>query len=137
MSAVDKPLPDLDDPITAEYWRAARDHRLVVPRCAACGYRFWPPEVVCPECQHREFHWEEVGPTGVLWSYATYHQALDAAFADELPYTVGLVDLGDGIKMYGIVRAPAEQLKIDQTVRASFEAVTSDTTMVRWTVEET
>jgi uncharacterized OB-fold protein len=127
-----KPLPDLDDPVTAEYWRATHEHRLVAPRCTSCGYRFWPPEVVCPECQERDFAWEAVGPTGTLWSFATYHRALDPAFADEVPYTVGLVDLGGGIRMYGIVRAEPEAIEIGARLTAAFEQVAPGTTMVRW-----
>ena len=132
MTTIEKPLPDVTNPLTAAYWSAAREHRLVVPRCTNCGYTFWPPEVVCPECQHTDFAWDEVAQSGTLWSYATYYRALDAAFADELPYTVGLIDLGKGIKMYGIMRTPPQDVVIGQRVEAVFEDVTPEVTMVRW-----
>lgn len=130
--ALSKPLPDPDDPVTAPFWAATRQQRLAVPRCAHCGYRFWPPEESCPECLESDFAWEDVPGTGVLWSFAVYHRALDPAFADEIPYAVGLVDLGGGIKMYGIMRGDIDSFRIDESVDAVFEPVTDAVTMVRW-----
>ena len=37
----------VSSPATEPFWAAAREHRLVVPRCTACGtYRF-PPAAFC------------------------------------------------------------------------------------------
>ena len=132
MTGISKPLPDVNDPVTAPFWAATREHRLVVPRCANCAYRFWPPEPVCPECLQSEFVWEDIDPRGVLWSYAVYHRALDPAFAADVPYAVGLVDLGDGIKMYGRLDAELDHVAIDRPVEAVFRAETDDVTLVRW-----
>ncbi|MCP9955383.1 Zn-ribbon domain-containing OB-fold protein [Actinomadura madurae] len=54
-----KPLPDVDDPLTAPFWAAAREARLVLPRCTHCSYLQWPPEPVCPECRHTGRAWHE------------------------------------------------------------------------------
>jgi uncharacterized OB-fold protein len=128
----EKPLPDLSDPVTAPFWAATREGRLTVPRCTACGYRLWPPEPVCPECWHSEFVWEEVEPRGTLWSYATYRRALDPAFAADLPYVVGLVELTCGLKMYGIMRGEPGDMVIGRPVTAVFEPVNDEVTFVRW-----
>lgn len=132
MTAPNKPLPDVTDPISAPFWAATRDERLVVPRCASCGYQFWPPEAVCPECLQSRFEWVEVEPSGTLWSYATYRRALDPAFADEVPYVVGLVELAGGLKMYGIMRAEPVEMQIGRGVAAVFEKATDEVTFVRW-----
>lgn len=127
-----KPLPDTGDPVAAPFWQATREGRIVIPRCAGCGYRFWPPEPVCPQCYGTRFEWEDVPPAGTLWSYAVYHRALDPAFADEIPYAVGLVELEGGLKMYGIMRGDPDSLEIGCAVTAVFERATDTVTFVRW-----
>ena len=104
-----------------------------MPECVNCGYLQWPPEPVCPECQHTGRRWREVPATGTLWSYAVYHRALDPAFADDIPYAVGLVELDDvDRKMYGIMLDPEPALKIGARVRAVFVPATGQVTFVRW-----
>jgi uncharacterized protein len=132
MTAPAKPLPDPGDPVTAPFWAATRERRLTVPRCTACGYLLWPPEPVCPQCQHEEFAWEEVEAAGTLWSHATYHRALDPAFAADLPYTVVLVELPCGVKMYGLWRGAPQEARIGRAVAAEFEPATELVTFVRW-----
>ena len=132
-----KPLPDADDPLTRQFWAAAREGRLEVPECTNCGYLQWPPERVCPQCQQTGRRWSEVPATGTRWSYAVYHRALDPAFADEIPYTVGLVEL-DGIdrNMYGIMTGDESALKIGARVHGVFVPATDQVTFVRWEIDD-
>ncbi len=132
MSAPAKPLPDVDDPETAPFWAATKQSKLVVQRCDSCGYLRWPPGPQCPECQGLDAEWVEVEATGELYSYATYHRALDKAFADDIPYTVGLIQLDSGPRMLGTVLTPIDELAIGSRVRGVFDPVTPDVTMVRW-----
>lgn len=136
MTSKARPLPDLHDPLTAPFWAATRAGRLEVPRCSDCGYLTWPPEPVCPECQHAEHEWVEVAATGELWSFATYHRALDPAFADAVPYTVGLVQLDAGPKMYGLMVCDSQELHIGKRVRGVFERVDDEVTFVRWRIDD-
>lgn len=136
MTDIPRPLPDVGDPLTAPFWAATRESRLVLPRCRNCGYLQWPPEPVCPECQHTAFAWEDVPAEGRLWSCAVYHRALDPAFAADVPYAVGLVELEVGRKMYGLMTGDPETLEIGQRVRAVFEPVTDEVTFVRWRAGE-
>jgi uncharacterized OB-fold protein len=136
MTTADLPLPDVDEPLTAEFWLAARGRQLVLPRCANCSYLQWPPERVCPECQHSDRVWEEFPAEGTLWSYAVYHRALDPAFADRIPYVVGLVELDVGRKIYGLMKDDASAVRIGQRVRGVFEDVTDEVTFLRWQVVE-
>jgi uncharacterized protein len=132
MSDPAKPLPDPEDPLIAPYWAAARKSLLVIQECANCGYLRWPPTPVCPECQSENAQWAETSATGELWSYATYHRALDRAFQADVPYTVGLIQLDSGPRMVGTVLAKEEELGIGKRVRGVFDAVTPDVTIVRW-----
>jgi uncharacterized OB-fold protein len=135
MTTPAKPLPDVHEPLTAPYWAGSRESRLVVPHCANCDYLEWPPEPLCPECQHTERVWVEIAPVGELWSFATYHQALDPAFANDIPYSVGLVELDVGAKMYGLLLNDENELEVGQRVRGVFEAVNDEVTFLRWRVD--
>lgn len=130
-----KPLPDVDDPLTAPFWAATRQSRLVLPECGICGYLQWPPEQVCPECQHTDREWREFPAVGTLWSYAIYHRALDPAFAEDIPYAVGLVELDAGRKMYGLMTGDHAALRIGARVRGIFDPVNDEVTFLRWQVE--
>ncbi len=136
MTSTLKPLPDVNDPLTARFWIATREARLELPRCTNCSYLQWPPEPVCPECQHTEREWIEFPPVGHLWSYAVYHQALDPAFAADIPYAVGLIELDAGRKMYGIMMGDQDELRIGRRVRGVFESVNEDVTFIRWRIDD-
>jgi uncharacterized OB-fold protein len=129
-----KPLPDVNDRVTAPYWAGTRDAKLLVPSCVHCSYRLWPPEEVCPECLSEQFSWSEITPVGTLWSYAVYHRALDPAFADEVPYAVGLIELAPDVKMYGMIRGDLDALEIGRPATAVFERATAEVTFVRWQI---
>ena len=132
MSA-EKPMPDVEDPLTAPFWAGTAERKLLVQKCAHCGYLRWPPGPLCPECQTEGGDWTEVRPSGTLWSIATYHRALDPAFAGDVPYTVALVELDDGPRMYGRIDGDPAELKLDGAVRATFDDVAPGVTFVGWT----
>ena len=129
----EKPMPDVEDPLTAPFWAGTAERKLLVQKCAHCGYLRWPPGPLCPECQTEGGDWTEVRPSGTLWSIATYHRALDPAFAGDVPYTVALVELDDGPRMYGRIDGDPAELKLDGAVRATFDDVAPGVTFVGWT----
>jgi len=132
-----KPLPDVEDPLVGPFWEGTRQSRLLVQACTSCGYLRWPPGPVCPECQCQDSDWTEVQGAGELYSYATYHRPLDKAFSDDVPYSVGLVQLDSGPRMLGVLQNPEDSLRIGGRVRAVFEAVTPEVTFVRWALDDT
>lgn len=134
----DVPLPDLDDPLTQPFWAATHEGRLVMPRCTSCGYLQWPPEKMCPECQSRGREWEEVPAVGTVWSYAVYHRALDPAFADKVPYVVGLIEVeGVDRKMYGLMTNTEDEVRIGGRVRGVFVPETPEVTFIQWRMDAT
>lgn len=134
MTPPPRPLPDTDDPLTAPFWAAAREQRLVMPECERCGYLQWPPEVLCPQCQYHGRRWREFPAGGALWSYTIYHRAMDPAFADAIPYAVGLVELDCGRKMYGLMTGDHSGLVVGARVRGVFVPATSTVTFLQWQV---
>lgn len=61
------------DPITEPFWQAAKEGRLVAPRCGACGHFRLPPTPYCPECQSRDVEWVELSGRAEVYSFAVVH----------------------------------------------------------------
>lgn len=135
MPDYDKPLPDPDDPRTSGFWAASRDGILAAQRCEHCGYLRWPPGPICPQCQTPGGAWVPIRPTGTLWSVAQYHRALNPAFRDDVPYSVGLVELDDGPRMYGTLLGDPGSFALDQRVQAVFVEATQAITLVCWQMQ--
>lgn len=117
------PLPDLDDPLTAPHWAAARAGRLAMQRCAACGYLRWPAARACPECLADGGEWTTLSGAGAIWSYAVYPVALHPAFEGQCPYAVALVRLDEGPMIHGRIEGDPAGLACDQRVTAIFPEV--------------
>lgn len=83
----------------SHFWAEAAQGRLVFQRCEECGYLRWPAAGVCPECLHRGSAWEEVEPTGTVWSHVVYHRAYAAHLKERVPYGVALVELDCGVRL--------------------------------------
>jgi uncharacterized OB-fold protein len=131
------PLADVGDPLTAPFWRAVEEHRLVAQRCLSCRALRWLPAPICPECWAPGGDWEDLSGTGVIYSFATYRRAMAPAFKDLVPYTVALVTLDEGIEMHGMLERPGS-VAIGDRVQVTFLDVAAPgassgrTTLLRW-----
>ena len=77
------------------YFEEARQHRLVVQRCGACGMLRGAIGAACPFCMSLDWSWHPVSGRGVIYSYQIVTQAVHPAFADWVPYPVVLVELDE------------------------------------------
>jgi hypothetical protein len=81
------------DVFTAPFWDAAREHRLVIPRCTSCGtYRF-PPSAFCYVCRTQDVEWVEQSGRGTLYSYTVAWHPLLPEVSDSVPYVPAVVEL--------------------------------------------
>ena len=119
--AAKKPAPR-PSPESAHYWKAAREHRLEIQRCDACGQFWFPPSQSCPHCQASNFTWTPVSGRGKVFSFVTYHRVYHPAFAKEVPYVVALVELDEGPRLLtNIVGLPPERVVCDMPVQVTFD----------------
>lgn len=96
-------IPPAGDVDAASFWRALDRGELLVSACGACGHRWLPPLATCPRCASREVGEQPAAPVGALYTWTVVHLAADPAYAGDVPYVVGLVELGDGARLYGRV----------------------------------
>jgi uncharacterized protein len=126
-------LPDVDKPLTAPFWAALRERRLVVQRCARCGAKRYPATPLCTACLMPGGEWVDVPAEGELWSYAVYRRALSAAFAEDVPYAVGLVEVDDArLQILSRIDAPLDSITIGARMRARFTEVSDRITLLSW-----
>ena len=105
------------DAITAPFWDAAREHRLVVQHCSACGAHQFYPRRFCLACDRDDsLEWVETRGTGVIHSVVTVHMQVVAEL--EPPYQVAVVELAEGPRLTtNIFGHPA---RIDDVVRVAW-----------------
>jgi uncharacterized OB-fold protein len=84
-------LPVTDDLDTGPFFAAAREHRLVVQRCARCGTVLHVPRAYCHHCGSWDTRWDEVPGRGALYTWTTVAHQVHPAYP--VPYTVVVVKL--------------------------------------------
>jgi len=103
-------------PDNAAFVAAAREGRLVLPWCEACGKTHWYPRAVCPHCCSSRIAWRPASGRGTVYSYSTMQRA-------EPPFTLGYVTLDEGPTMLTrLVDADAQGWRIGMAVRVRFVA---------------
>lgn len=91
-----RPRPAIN-PDNAFWFEAAKEHRLVVQRCAQCGTLRHPPGPCCPECQSFEWDTTEASGRGTLYSYVVAHHPRHPAF--DYPLLIAVVELEEGTRL--------------------------------------
>ncbi len=123
----DFPLPETQWPPAAEFWRAAAERRLALPRCRGCGRLHWYPVGACRRCGASEARWEALSGRGSLVTWTVVRHAFLPAFRDWLPFVTGLVALEEdpGARLATrIVDCTPEELAADMPVEVVFRPLT-------------
>ncbi|GIH66294.1 bifunctional MaoC family dehydratase N-terminal/OB-fold nucleic acid binding domain-containing protein [Microbispora siamensis] len=81
----------------AFWFEAAREHRLVIQRCAGCGTLRHPPGPCCPHCGSFEWDTAEASGRGQVYSFVVAHHPRHPAF--EYPLIVAVVELDEGTRL--------------------------------------
>ena len=117
----EKPVP-VPDEASGPFWAAARERRLALQLCTACGRAQYPPDLICRYCQSEALEFVDSAGAGTLYTFAVYTRSFMAGF--EAPYVLALVDLPDhgGVRMMAnIVDTPIERIAVGMPVEVTFE----------------
>jgi uncharacterized protein len=118
-----KPVP-VPDQTSEFFWAGASRGQLLVQKCPRCHRFQYPPTVCCEYCQSRDLDVVEVSGRGSLYAMAVMHRAFLPDFAEDVPYTIALVDLDDapGARMLtNIVEHSGQGLKSGDRLQVVFE----------------
>ena len=91
-----RPRPALTQD-NAFWFEGAREHKLLIQRCASCGKLRHPPRPMCGECRSLEWDTVEASGRGTVYSYVVNHHPQVPAF--DYPLAVGLVELEEGTRL--------------------------------------
>jgi len=123
---IEKPLPVVD-PGSAFYWKSAREHRLMLPRCLDCGKQHFYPRDLCPHCYSDKLEWMQASGNGVIYSYTIARRGAGPGFAADAPYVVAVIELDEGPRMLSNVRTQdVEAVRIGMKVKTTFDDRTDD-----------
>ena len=124
------PKPTKED---REFWQAAKEHRLVLPRCRDCGYVWFPPYLACGRCLSSNREWVTASGRATVWGYVEMAHPYIPSFAPEIPYNVVLVKLDEGPLMFSnVVSVANSAIHTDMPVEAVFEDVTPEFTLIKF-----
>jgi len=133
MSLYSKPLPapDVD---SAPYWDGCKSHRLLLQRCDACASFRFPAGPVCPNCNSREARWMPASGRGTVFSWIVVRHPVPAeVYGADVPYTVALIDLEEGVRMASnVVGCDPEALHAGMRVSVHFDDVTPEISLPRF-----
>ncbi len=107
-----------------KYWREMpQRYRLEAIKCKKCGKVLFPPRLVCPACQSREFEQTRINNTGKIETYTVIRVA-PSTFVDQAPYIVAIVNLEGGVKILcQVADCELNELKIGMPVNLEFRKI--------------
>ena len=118
---ITRPIP-IPDAISAPFFDGAREGKLMLQHCTACGMWSCPVRERCPHCFAARLEWRAASGRGTLYTFAIMHQVMNPGFASHVPYNVSQIDLDEGVRMVAnVVGTPNEQLRIGMKLEAVFE----------------
>jgi len=123
----DIPTPD---PETQGFWDAARERRLLIQRCNACGEAYFYPRPFCPKCWSEDVAWEEASGNATLYTWSVVHVNDLPPFNERVPYVAAVVDLAEGPRMMtNVVDCEADALKVGMPLRVEYRDLSDEATV--------
>jgi uncharacterized OB-fold protein len=112
----------------AFWFEGAKQHRLLIQRCAACGRLRHPPGPLCPACQSPDWDTVEAVGRGSVYSFVVNHYPHVPAF--DYPLVVALVELEEGTRLVAdLVAVEPAEVRVGMPVEAEFVQFDPDLTL--------
>ena len=105
-------------PLDRVFFEAAARGELLYQRCPGCDHRQFHPRLFCTACGG-DTAWATASGRGVVHTFTIVRQNGQPPFKDELPYSVAMVELDEGVRMLGnVTGCPVESVRIGLRVEA-------------------
>ena len=118
-------------PVTAPFWEAARQGRLVLQHCRRCDRLQHYPRPHCVACLDDDLDWVEASGRGTVYSVTVVHRAMHPAYVARVPYAHAIVELAEGPRLTTVMTGcePGD-VRVGMPVRAVFAPVSDDAALV-------
>lgn len=115
------------------HWEAARRGKLAIQHCKDCGKYIHYPSSLCENCLSENLEWSEVSGRGTVESFSTVYRAFSPEFRTDLPYTVALVRLDEGILLLTwLADVAPENVAFGMAVEVTFERISDEISLHRF-----
>jgi uncharacterized OB-fold protein len=132
----ERPLPE-PSPESKAFWQAAREHRLLLRCCNACGKFWFPPSSICPHCLSDNIGWQDAKGCGHVYSFVVFHRMYHPAFAKEVPYVVAVIELDEGPRLVSnVVGIDPGSVRCGMRVQVTYDDVSPDVTLPKFAAED-
>jgi uncharacterized OB-fold protein len=111
------------DAWTAPYWEAAKEGRLVAPRCGACGTFRFPPGPFCPACRSQHTEWVALTGPGAVFSYSVVRGLPGQPDLLLLPVVVAFAEAPGVHVVSNLVDADPDEVRIGMPVVVAFTPI--------------
>jgi uncharacterized OB-fold protein len=98
------------------YFDAAKEGKLMLKKCNACGEHHHYPRALCPFCFSEKVEWVQAKGTGEIYTYSVTRRG------GPTPYCIAYVTLDEGVNMMtNIVDCDLDTIKVGQKVQVAFK----------------
>lgn len=98
--------------LTAPFWAAAAEQRLILQHCADCGCWVFYPRQSCPHCWSPQLEWREASGRAALDTWSAIHRPGHPGWEPAAPYVIGIVRLAEGPTMLSHILTPEPRLEM-------------------------
>jgi uncharacterized OB-fold protein len=112
------------------FWEGTQQGELRIQTCNACGLLRHPPGPVCPSCHAMDRGYVVATGRGTVFSFLVHHAPQMPG--RELPVTIALVELEEGVRFVADVRGNPEDLAIGDAVVVGWDQVDDELTLPIW-----
>lgn len=111
------------DAATEPFWVAAKERRLVAPRCAECGEFRLPPTPFCPQCQSTQVDWVQLSGRARIYSFAVVNGFPGLREITLVPAVVELPDAPGARLVSNVIDARPEDVEIGAELVVDFHPI--------------
>jgi uncharacterized OB-fold protein len=106
----------------AQFVDYLRNNELCGTICMRCGAKFFPPRSDCDVCLSDDMEWFRIEGEGTLLTY-TKAMFAPAGFEKDAPYTLGVAEFGNGMKVFGRLDKSLSDDRIKQGMKVKVRTV--------------
>ena len=118
-----RPLPQLTEADTGEFWHRTKDRELSYQQCGECEGIVFYPRRHCTHCGSADLAWKSASGRGSIYTFSVIRQSYHPFFRGQVPYAIAWIDLEEGVRILSNVvgiEDPAA-LSVGQAVEVTWE----------------
>jgi hypothetical protein len=107
-----------DEFLKEPFWQHLAAGTLHLSSCEDCGAAHHPPSPVCPTCRSFNVGWKPASGKAKLLSYTEVRHPVHTLLAENVPYTITLVELEEGVRMVsGLPQGQTPELSVGMDLK--------------------